>query len=76
LIQAASECAASKWAHFAQVPGINNNLPLTVVLLMEQIDQFPGGAAVQIPPWDNMQVTVAFLYIDLKIGAHAYTSDS
>jgi hypothetical protein len=72
LIQAASECAASKWTHFTQVPGINNNLPLAVVLLMEQIDQLPGGAAVKIPPWDNMQVTVAFLYIDLKIGTRLY----
>jgi hypothetical protein len=76
LIQAASECAAPKWAHFAQVPGINNNLPLAVVLFMEQIDQLPGGITVKVPPWDNKQATVAFLNFDLKIGAHAYTSDS
>jgi hypothetical protein len=43
---------------------------------MEQIDQFPCGITIKIAPWDNMQVTVAFLNFDLKIGAHAYTSDS
>jgi hypothetical protein len=39
---------ATERVYLAQILGINNNPPLTVVFFMNQIEQLPGGAAIKI----------------------------
>lgn len=56
--------------YFAQVTGIDKHSSFTVVFIMDQIDQLPGGTPVKIPFYLNVQIAVALFELDLKIGAH------
>jgi len=69
-IQPAPKSVAAEWVYHAQVTGIDKHSSFTVILIMNQIDQFPGGTPVKIPFWLNVQVAVAFFELDLKIDAH------
>jgi len=69
-IQPALKDITAEWVYFAQVTGIDKHSSFTVVFLMDQIDQLPGGTPVKIPRWLNVQVAAAFFELDLKIGAH------
>jgi len=40
--------------------GIDKDLPFAFILLMKQVDQFPGGAPVKIARHADMKVSVAF----------------
>jgi hypothetical protein len=73
-IEAAMEGAASERAQPRQVVGVNIDLALSVVLLVEQVDQFPCGTAVKITAGANMQVAVVFLEFYMKVAAHTKAS--
>jgi hypothetical protein len=75
-IQAALEGAAAKRVQCRQLTGVDINLPLAVVLFMEQVDQFPGGTAVKVAAGPDMQIAVAFFEFDLEIVAHEKASIS
>ncbi|MBC2712726.1 MAG: hypothetical protein HGJ94_17580 [Desulfosarcina sp.] len=74
LIEPALKCAATERANFPEAMGIDKDLPFAGVLLMEQVDQFPGRAAVKISCRVHMQVSIALFKRDLKIGAHVFAS--
>jgi hypothetical protein len=69
-IQQALKRVAAEWVYLAQVTGIDKHSSFTVVLIMDQIDQLPGGTPVKIPFWLNVKVAVTLFELDLKIGTH------
>jgi hypothetical protein len=69
-IQPALKRVAAEWVYLAQVTGIDKHSSFTIVLIMDQIDQLPGGTPVKIPFWLNVKVAVTLFELDLKIGAH------
>lgn len=73
-IQTALEGGASKGAHLLEIVGINVDFSLAVILLVEQVDQFPGGIAVEVTAGLNMQVAIVFFEINMEIAAHLKAS--
>jgi hypothetical protein len=51
LVELALKCIAAKRADAAQTPCINMHPPLAVVLLIEQMNQFPGRTTIEIADW-------------------------
>jgi hypothetical protein len=73
-VEAAMEGAASERTQRRQVVGVDIDLSPSVVLFVEQVDQFPGGIAVKVAARTNMQVAVIFFEFDMKIIAHEKAS--
>lgn len=61
---------AAKRTYAAQTPRVNMNLAMTVVLRIEQMDQFPGRTAVEIADRRHVQIAVLSFVVNLKIYAH------
>jgi hypothetical protein len=70
----ALECIAAKGAYVSQVLGIDEDPSLAVVFVSQQMDQFPGGIAVEIPYGIDMPIAVSPSNVDLEILAHALFS--
>jgi len=69
-IQQALKCVAAEWVYLAHVTSIDKHSSFTVVLIVDQIDQLPGGTPVKIPFWLNVKVAVTLFELDVKIVAH------
>ena len=74
LIESTPKGRAAERADLPQTSRIYKDLPLAGVLFMEQIDQFPCGAAVKSPNSLYMQIPIALGDIQLKIAAHIILS--
>jgi hypothetical protein len=74
VMEMALERGASERAYLPQAAGIDKDSSLTVVFLVKQVNQFPGGTAVKIPLGVHVQVTVDFLEFYPEMVVHTFPS--
>ncbi|MFP4515896.1 MAG: hypothetical protein ACLFNV_03805 [Desulfovibrionales bacterium] len=60
-IEPALEGSAAKWTYFPEALGVDEDLLLSVIVVMEQVGQLPGRAAVEVTNRSHVEVSFAFL---------------
>jgi hypothetical protein len=61
---------APKGAYAAQPLCVDKHLTVTIVLLIDQMNQFPGRTTIKITDRIDVQITVLPFVLDLKVHAH------
>ena len=69
-VELALKRIAAKRTYASKPPRVDMNQAMTVVLLIDQMNQLPGRTAIEIANRIHMQITVFPFVLDLKIYAH------